>query len=69
MGNIHDQPVMEIWNGEPYQNLRRSMLTGEACSTCEISHITFNESFLRVHKPSIWAIPKAAFQIVVAIFK
>ncbi len=69
LGNIHRQPVMDIWNGEQYQDLRRHMLSGEACRTCEISHITFNESFLRVHNPSIWAIPKAALQIAAAAFK
>jgi len=68
-GNINEQPLLEIWNSRPYQQLRRDMLSGEACRTCSISAQTINESFLHVHQPSVWAIPKAVFQMADAVFR
>jgi MoaA/NifB/PqqE/SkfB family radical SAM enzyme len=33
IGNLKNQPLLEIWNGEPLQNLRREFLEGQH-STC-----------------------------------
>lgn len=39
MGNVNEQTVEEIWNGEKYRAFRRRMLAGDypkVCSTCDI---------------------------------
>jgi radical SAM protein with 4Fe4S-binding SPASM domain len=39
MGNIHEQPFEEIWNGAPYRELRRRMHSGdlpECCRDCGV---------------------------------
>lgn len=34
LGNVHDNTIMEIWNGEGYQKLRKFMLSPEGAKGC-----------------------------------
>lgn len=35
MGDLTNQTIMEVWNGEPFQKMRENMLNGRHCiSTC-----------------------------------
>jgi radical SAM protein with 4Fe4S-binding SPASM domain len=41
LGNVFRQPIMEVWNGEAYQRLRRNLLEGRpelnaACKDCDL---------------------------------
>ena len=39
MGNVHEQSVEEIWNGENYRTFRRRMFAGDypdSCKTCDV---------------------------------
>ena len=39
MGNVREETVEEIWNGEKYREFRRRMFAGDypdPCSTCDI---------------------------------
>lgn len=55
MGNVNDQPMSEIWNGERYREFRRRMHAKDyhdVCSTCDV--LTANPHFDKkwLHKPA-----------------
>lgn len=50
LGDLTEQTVEEVWNGEPYRDMRRRValqdLDGWLCENCD-----------RVFRPSVWGIP------------
>jgi radical SAM protein with 4Fe4S-binding SPASM domain len=60
MGNVHETPVFEIWNGPKYRELRRRMFAGDyptACRSC--SFLVDNPAFERRHEVRIEAPSRA----------
>jgi radical SAM protein with 4Fe4S-binding SPASM domain len=58
MGNVHEEPIEKIWNGERYRTFRKRMFTGDypnACRSC--SFLVENPAFEKRHEVRAGARP------------
>lgn len=39
MGNVHEKPLAEIWNGESYKQMRLDMMSGKAIDSCSVCYL------------------------------
>lgn len=52
MGNVHEKPLAEIWNGEQYRSFRRSMFDGDYPAPCRGCDVLVANPAFRQPSPS-----------------